>query len=486
MPAEQVPAESMTVRVHPPQVRGGRVRFSWEQDRNQTLQRRNRWFVHYHGVPVARMDRRLLYDVLLSLQLPLWAAQADAVRVVLPEPVGRVSLDFWRAYHSADHVQFEGRVDDTRHYPARRPAAYHRVGRRAPRRPLAITFGGGKDSTLAQQALLESRPASEVLLLHVVQLFSTGSGWRRRATVRSLRTVVWPNWRGNRNPVQLVSTDFMAVLRRDRTGPRPHVNLYAAAMLPALVHHGVHQLVFSRTALGYRLLPRRDGSRLFSNPAGRPERLRMLGAYYADVLGWGLHCESSHFAVGEYVSYASVHRHYPRSFDRMVMCTQTLASQRFCHSCPKCLEFALMGLSLGHVAPDLDYDLLLRHPRVDRIARHARSLEGRTLAHGAGPYYRYLGTATHFATWCHALHLLDPDQPGLSIGPEARANLRALKQAWGQVPFPVVEPGEGPERDHLLLVGDRPAQFDFEAVMPTPRLDDWAARWRVPGGRAPG
>jgi len=80
MPAEQVPAESMTVRVHPPQVRGGRVRFSWEQDRNQTLQRRNRWFVHYHGVPVARMDRRLLYDVLLSLQLPLWAAPGDHLR----------------------------------------------------------------------------------------------------------------------------------------------------------------------------------------------------------------------------------------------------------------------------------------------------------------------------------------------------------------------------------------------------------------------
>ncbi|MCE0485820.1 hypothetical protein [Ornithinimicrobium sediminis] len=62
--------QTLTVHVEPPEVRRGKVTFRWAQDGQNALQTRNRWFVDYHGVPVGRMDRRLLYDVLLSLQLP--------------------------------------------------------------------------------------------------------------------------------------------------------------------------------------------------------------------------------------------------------------------------------------------------------------------------------------------------------------------------------------------------------------------------------
>lgn len=507
MPAEPPLPEHVTVRVDPPRVRGGRVLFHWRLDVPRWHQRRSRWFMHYHGVPLDRMGRRILYEVLLSLQLPLWAAAGKQVTVVLPEPVGRVSLEFWTAYHGTGNVVFEGDVDDVRRFEVPRVVPARRLRRPVPRRPLAVTFGGGKDSTLALRALLRRRRPREVLLLHAVQLFPDQERTHLRALVRSLATVIGGH-RLLRSPVQLVSTDFMAVLRRDRPGPRPHVNLYVPAMLPALIHHGVHEVVFSRTALGYRVLPGRKGAASFSNPSGRLERLEQLRRYLADVVGHDVRSESTHAAIGEYVSFGSVARLFPEELDRLVMCTRAVGRERFCHACPKCLEFALLSLSEGHVAADLDHDRLLRHERVERIVEVARGLGGRTAHHGAGPYHRLLGTATHFATWCHSLHRLDPDDPRLRLSPRARANLWALKAAWGQRPFPaverldaravraagplgrevaavaaeafpVVDEPDGPERDGLLLVGDAPAVFDHGAVMPTPDLESWALRWSV-------
>ncbi|GAA1139095.1 hypothetical protein [Ornithinicoccus hortensis] len=504
-------AESLTVRIHAPEVVRGRVRFSWEQDGENPYQSRNTWRVDYGRVRVDRMDRRVLYEVLLSLQLQIWSATAKAVTVVLPEPVGEVTLDFWRAYLDTPNVEFEGAVDDTRRYavqPAGRRTLADRLRRPRPT-PLAVTYGGGKDSTLAHQALVESRPAGEVLLLHLVQLFALGTQTRERATRRSRDTILAPARRRTGAPEHVATTDYLAVLRNDRPGPRPHINIYVPAMLPLLVHRGVHEVVFSRTALGYRTTRTRSGAIRFANPAGRAEKLRHLRRYCADVLGWDLHSESTHFAIGEYVSFGTVLQAYPEAFAEMVMCTRTLEAERFCHECPKCLEFALMGLSFGHVAPDMDYDRLLRHPRVATLAAEADALAGETDWHGAGPYRRSVGTGTHFATWCHTLHRIDPDDPALPAGEEARGHLRSLKRAWGQVPFPAVarldaraveaagprgqevaavaarhfpvqEPGAGSDRDDLLLAGDERAVLDYEAVLELPALEAWARRWQVP------
>lgn len=58
----------VVVRLDPPRVRRSTVTFSWRQDADNTMQHRNRWSITYHGVALDRMDRRLLYDVLLSLR----------------------------------------------------------------------------------------------------------------------------------------------------------------------------------------------------------------------------------------------------------------------------------------------------------------------------------------------------------------------------------------------------------------------------------
>lgn len=481
--------------------------FSWDQSAENTLQRRNDWYINYHGVALGRMDRRLLYDVLLSLQLRVWCAMAEEVEVVLTEPVGRITLDFWTAYFGLSGVSFTGAVDDTERYDPGRPRLLRRLGRAERGHDVAVTFGGGKDSSLAQQALLEQRRRRDVLLLHVVQHFWLNVRASRRVVWRSLLTIVAPNLLRHRNPVQVVSTNYMAVLRRS-SAPTPHINLYVAGMLPALIQRGVHQVVFSRTAQGFRVTSDPDGALVFSNPSGRPERLAHLRRYYAHVLGWDLHSESTHRAITEFVSFGTILRRYPRTFASMVMCTRTRDRVRFCHDCPKCLEFALLGLAHGLVAADLDYDRLFTSPTVTTLVTRARQLQGRRAWHGAGPYVSEIGTKSHFSTWCHTLHLIDPHSARISLGPQAREHLVLLKKTWGQVPFPAVAQlahsavtAAGPlgrevaaaaatvypvcaasgnasgGRDQILLVGDRPAGRDDAAVMPTPELDAWAMRW---------
>ncbi len=86
----------------------------------------------------------------------------------------------------------------------------------------------------------------------------------------------------------------------------------------------MHEAVFSRTALGYRLSRAADGSPVFGNPGGRAERLSHLRRYCADVLGHDLRSESTHYAIGELASYTTLLREYPGAFAGMVMCTRTL------------------------------------------------------------------------------------------------------------------------------------------------------------------
>lgn len=134
-------------------------------------------------------------------------------------------------------------------------------------------------------------------------------------------------------------------------------------------------------------------------------------------------------------------------------------------------------------------------------------MQGTRAWHGAGGYVRQIGTASHFATWCHTLHVIDPLDPSLAVGAQARRRLVLLQEVWGPVPFPAVarlersaveasgplgqevagvaarvypvstDGDDGDPRSTLLLVGDAPAQRDDAAIMPTPLLDTWATAY---------
>ncbi|MGH3383262.1 MAG: hypothetical protein ACRDO1_01655 [Nocardioidaceae bacterium] len=489
-------AGSLRVRVDVPRVRGDAVEFSWSQDVPNPFQRRNGWQIEYEGVPLGSFHRAVLWEVFLTLQLPVWARSADRVEVVLPEPLPRIVTDWWRAYHGAPHVHFDGPLtDDTTYQPARRADGSVDI---------AVSFGGGKDSTLALHALLETRWPEQVLMMHLVHPFSRRVGARRRRTRRARDTVIGPAAEVAGVQSQLVSTDFLSGLTETGLRWRPHVNLYTAATLPALLHHGVRAVTVSRTAAGYRIDRHAGGGLRWANPSGRPERLAALATYHRRVLGIALTAESTHYAIGELVSFGALLRLYPQAFERIVMCMGTTRRRRWCLGCAKCTEYALFSLALGYVDSSFDYDTLLAgSPHIRRLVATTGVKPGQAAWHGNRPFVGSIGTPSHFATFCHALHRLDLSQPGLQVGREAGQHLRALRDAWGNVAFPGVEaidpaalkvatplarevglraaeafPLSGATDGHLL-VGDRRAEFAHGEAMALPHLDKLMSGWEA-------
>lgn len=420
----------MLVRVAPPRVRRSAVHFSWEQDVPNVRQHRNRWSIHFPGIPLDRAAPALLLEMLLSLQLPVWASLADVVAVELPSPVPRVVARWWLAYHEIDNVTVGPLSGSTSYRPWNEdPATSTHV---------AVTFGGGKDSTLADEALSESLGRDEVLILHAVHPFSARPGAGRMAMRRSRRLILEPvRTRGAR--VQLMVTDFMANLAPGKVG-RPSVNLYLVAGLPALIHHGARAVTVSRTAGAYWTRRRTDGTPQWGNWRYRPEALAALGHYFQRVLGIAIEPVTTHFPISEYVSFKTLLRGYPAAFKGIVMCMRATSPRtRWCQDCKKCFEYAVFGLSLYHVDPLFDYDAMFGRSRyVEALIAHIKSgIEPNV--HGTVPWAPVIGTRTHFAALCHALHLIDPSLVHDRLGASAARNLALLRAAFGQRPFPAVD-----------------------------------------------
>ncbi|MPZ95581.1 MAG: hypothetical protein GEU96_11900 [Propionibacteriales bacterium] len=116
-------AGSLRVRVDLPRVRGNAVEFSWRQDVPNVFQRRDHWQIEYEGVPLDSFPRAVLWEVFLTLQLPVWARAADRVDVLLPEPLPRIVTDWWRAYHGAPHVHFDAEPTDTYSWATGEPSS---------------------------------------------------------------------------------------------------------------------------------------------------------------------------------------------------------------------------------------------------------------------------------------------------------------------------------------------------------------------------
>ncbi|MGH8823465.1 MAG: hypothetical protein ACRDVN_03190 [Jiangellaceae bacterium] len=422
----------MIVTVWPPRVRGAEVRFGWDQQVPNRLQHRNRWSIGYPGVPLRHAAPELLLEIMLSLQLPVWAAMGDQVEVRLPQPLPEVVVRWWLAYHDIGNVT----VGPSTYRTGYRPWTAGPAEMPAPR-PVAVTFGAGKDSTLAYEAMAETYGRDQVLLLHAVHSFSMRRRAKRLAAKRS-RTLLLAPPRSRGADVQLMVTDFMANLAPAKLA-RPGVNLYLAGGLPALLHRGCEIVTVSYTAAGYWVRDAPGKARRWGNRRNRPEALAALGDYYARVLGHDVRPCTTHYAISEFVSFKTLLRRYPEAFDGIVMCMRAdTDTARWCHDCKKCFEYAVFGLSLGRADPTFDYDALLgRSSYVRSLVAHVEG--SRSDANVRARWASVVGTRTHFAAFCHALHLTDPTPLQGSLGVTAVRNLAVLRAGFGTVPFPAVD-----------------------------------------------
>lgn len=486
------------VEVHPPQIHGSTATFTWTSTEPNPHQPRSSWSISYPGVDLDRLDPAVLWEVFLTLQLHLFSQAWPQARVQFPDTAADLPVRWWATFRRLDNLTVVGTGRDR---PARSPWR-----RRAPRssrrgRGVAVSYGAGKDSSLALHSLLAAGPASEVLVLHLVQHVSRRKEQTELAFWRSRQLALAPAAALGATRQQLVSTDYFTTLRR--TARRPHVTLYFTAVLPALIHHGVTAVTVSRTALGYRVEPLPGGELRWSNPGGRPERLAALTAYYRDVYDLDLQFESTHYAIGELVSFNSLRVLHPEAMPTLLMCVRG-GQERWCHECAKCLEFTLFSLATGHHDPDLDMDRVFADGHGAVLAQAATEVADQTAWHGNAPFAIVIGTPSHFATFGHALHSINPESAELNLSGATRESLRALRSAWGRVPFPAtvsidqaavaaagplgrlvagraatVHPARELDRDEILLVGDRLARFAHDQTMALPQL------WEVLGRTDP-
>src|SRR5436190_21492082 len=101
-----------TVHVHvgPLDRDGDTVRFHWRCSIANPFQHTNGFFFRYEGIDLATFSDELLFEIFLGLQLRVFAALGDDVHVEFPIPLPRSTVDFWRAFHNADHVAI-GAID---------------------------------------------------------------------------------------------------------------------------------------------------------------------------------------------------------------------------------------------------------------------------------------------------------------------------------------------------------------------------------------
>ncbi|WP_265521827.1 hypothetical protein [Oerskovia flava] len=421
----------MDVVVAPPRVWGHRVHFRFELSEPTTTQRRNRWSVSFPGTSLRGIPRELLLENFLALQLPVWAVQDPAATVRLPMSMPRAVVEWWLAYHRLDTMTVGPLSDDAPVTLEGLPRRGSSAGR------TAVMFGGGKDSTLAYEALAEKLGADRVLLVHMVHPFSARRGASSQAQRRAERQILAPLRRRGAE-IKVVRTDFIANLRA-HAKVRPGVLLYFGAALAGLIAADCAAATVSHTAGGYWVKDRVGKPAMWGNRRLRPEWLETLSDYYEVRLGRPLELSTTHYAVSEYLSFATLLERYPAALDGVVMCMrEPQPGRRWCYDCKKCFEYAVFGLSRGYVDGSFDYQTMFTARYTTGLHKHAKTAP-RDERTGLALWSPRVGTPTHFASMCHALHHLDPSLLVDRVDSRVLKRLVVLRGAYGTTSFPAVE-----------------------------------------------
>jgi hypothetical protein len=257
---------------------------------------------------------------------------------------------------------------------------------------------------------------------------------------------------------------------------RPHLELYTAGFLPALLHWGVSFLTtsFPWSAFPHRVLD--DGTVWFRYKKSRQETLADQSRHYLRTFGAELTLTNLNLLFTTFSAYRMLAERYIDALSNIVMCAAASPDNRWCYQCNKCAEYALFGLANGIYDPRFDYDLLFGRSRyVTTVVEYVASGVGRSVF-GNAPWRTFFGTATNYLIDCHAIAQIAPETIAYRLGGDALANLSSLKAAFGNRSFPsaVQIPGSAVEllghetaRRAAAIAGEH---FDIVDPVPGPFL----------------
>ena len=478
--------------LHAPDMQGDTVRFSWTQSEPWGGYGAQAFHITWRGIDVATFDVAVFLDIFLAYMGKPMALAGRPVHLQSAIPIPRESADYWRAYHGAQQLTITPTTDDVPGSPWAGPLrpqvapASH-----------SIFFGGGKDSLSAYLMLRELDGPDATVLVHFDLPRHPGDMSAKRTIAYRERRILAPTERRLGAMIQRIETDYLAHFSATNRRGQPHVELYTAGALPAIIARGVSTVFFTNGRHAYHYTLDRDGNRKFNYPRSRPEYVDTQRQHYRRLLGLDLTLTTSSGLTENFSNFKLLAERYPEHLDLAVTCGFQQGSA-FCGRCTKCALWVLLDLSHGARDRRIDHDAAIREfPRFAAILDRALTLAIASTGVDS-PWDPVLTSRVDSPSWHRAAHLADPNR---LRSEHARTTLSIIQAVWGNEPhadiawmsrnavtrlrsevarrmapiiaqhLPVVDTITGP----LTLAGEPVVYQGWEEVMPLPEaLYPWA------------
>jgi hypothetical protein len=427
-------AETVRIVVEPPAITGDTVYLRWTQSEPNPFQWQNGFFLRYDGIDLSGFSPLLFFEIFLALQLRVFAAYKRPVEIVFPRPVPHTTAAYWQAFHDARLVSITPRSNSGSYDPwLRSPAP-----RSEPRR-FAVFFGGGRDSLATTCLLSEIASPRDLLLVQYVMPLRPGAALMEKLERRQEGLMLGPARERLGVATQVVRTDYQVTFHGlGHEKLRPHLELYTAGALPALLAHGVSLATFCIEWTQYAAYRQPDGGLDFRYARSRPEVLAAQTKHLRRALGLELAVADLNLMFSSPVAFRLLKERYPHALEQIVMCTSGGEGERWCYWCYNCAWYAMYTIWGRALDPRFDYDrLFAASPYIRGFVDYA--LTGVDLAESGNtcpsPSAGY-GIHTVFN---HVLAGIDVDVVAGRLKKEAFANLQSLKTLFGNRLYPDVE-----------------------------------------------
>jgi hypothetical protein len=421
----------MKVWVEKPVVAGDTVHFQWRQSEPNRFQARNDFFIRYEDVDLSIFATPLFIEIFLALQLKVFAAYREPIDVIFSEPVPAPSIAYWTAFHRAERVAI-GPISDMLVYQPllRTPPRPER------RRRAAVFFGGGKDSSVTAALLAEIYGNDQVALFQYIGPLRQDADLATRMELRQENLMLRPARENLGYATQKIWTDYQAIFMPDGYVARPHVELYTAGALPALIDRNVEVSSFGYARTDYPILPRPNGGRKYLYPMSRPEVLDTQTTHYQRTLGFNHTLTNLTFLFPNIVNFRLLHARYPAAFAQIVGCTQAGPTTPWCFKCGKCFLYAVYSLFTGAIDPKFDYETAFTQSGdARRWVAYAESGVEQTV-YGNAPWRSDLMYPVVYTVLCHIFANIDVSLLKGCISTEAANNLHLFAALFGNHQFP--------------------------------------------------
>ncbi len=424
----------LRVHVEPPVCDGETVVFRWTQSTLNQFQRINQFFFRYEGIETACYSQELWHEIFLGLQLRVFAAHPGPVEIVFTTPVPRPTIDYWRAFHDAAHVEISPVAGIDSYDPWMNGQKLKPFTRSA-----VIFFGGGKDSTLAACLLGELEGAEQVLLVQYVGPLRPDPELTERLEQRQQTLMLQPTAQRLGAAPQRVWTDFQAQFNPEGYHLRPNLELYTLGALPALLAWNASICTFSMPWTNYSTHRGQDGAIKHRYSRSRPEELSNLSRHYHRALKFPLTVTNITFPLASHLVFQLLAKRYPHAVDGIVSCTQGDVNQRWCYRCEKCWGIALWSLSCGSPLGTFDYDHFFRRSWFARTLVEFAESGVELSSAGNAPWQPFISTERGYDLVCSMIARIDPANLPPIMGDLALSNVALLRALFGNRPAPEFE-----------------------------------------------